>query len=436
MLTDFLNLRTSDSWEGNDEKTFIPIIYGTNTITPIPYNALGTVFVLADHACQSVTQVVNDNFIIHNWQLVNSVDNTGHAVAFLKFSKPISGTLRATVIGKTLFNTADIIRDFAGINSNKILKALQGLFFNTQRYELSGVLNENISKRSAIDLIASNIGLMWNANATFFGYLFPNTPVVSKSFIPQQLQCESSIIDLYNALTIEFNYDYSLSKFKNSMTIINRDSIEKYGRKNEKHEAKWVKNSGDAYDVASRLLKYYSQPVWSGNAIFDIDALLQTGEWVTLSHKYLAINNVFVKSVIDNGLSISIAFEGVKDFNQTIEIESQSVLFEEELKVKIVSEGIERIATSNNQNSSAGNIKHEQSASAFIEYIGNDIAELTIVDDNNSPISGATASVDGGGKKSANAAGKVQFKIGNRGSQFSILIEATGYYATEFKGTW
>lgn len=436
MLTDYLTLRTTEQWQGYDDIVIIPEVYGINEITPIPYDASGTRFVLANHACKKVLRVIVDNYLVKNWQLVNSVDNTGHPVAFLNFTKPVSGTIQATVHGKDLFNVADIITDFCTNLSQKSLKALQILFHSAQKYELAGVLDEKITERSAIDLLAQNIGFSWNATAEKFGYIFPNQPSISQELIPEQAECTADIIDLYNVLTVDYDYSYAQSKYRRSITLVNYDSIKKYGKRKASHSAQWVKNLGDAYDIGVRFLQYYSQPVWQGTLIFDINNDIKTGEWLSITHPYLPISSVFIKSVNNNGLDIRCAFEGVLKDTQLIETESTATLFEPEIKERVISEGEERVISTNTQNTSAHNIKQRVESEATFNVIGNGLGELFVVDERRQPLSGASVSVDGGAKKVTDAAGKVVIPIGTIDTPYTFIIEHPNYETMEYRGVW
>ena len=437
MLTDFLNLRTTENWIGYDSVEIIPEIYGTNDITPLQYNTDGTKFVCANHPCQKINRVIIDGYLVNNYQLLNSVDNTGHPVAFLNFTQPVSGTIVVNITGKPLFNAGEIITDFSSITDTDTLKGLQALSHATQRYELAGVLNEKITIRSAIDLIAGNIGFSWNSSAKEFGYLFPEPPPSTlQSLIAEQAQCQASIVDMYNVLTVQYNYSYAQSKYKNAITLVNQDSVKRYGRREATHQAQWVKNKGDADDIGKRLLQYYSQPVWDGTAIFDTIESITEGEWIENSHRLVPITKAFIKSVNDTGLQITCAFEGVKKDTQNIEVESVSVLFEEEIKERVISEGVERVVSVSKQSTSASSIKKTNAISGSLDSQGNGVASLTIVDESGRPLSGASVRLDGSSAKITNAAGKVDLKEGTKGTPYIITVEHPRYHTLETQGTW
>ena len=422
MLTDLLNLRTTSQWVGFSEEQIIPIIYGLVEIKPLAYDTRGMVFVIADHPCSYVKQVIVNDFLVTTWQLFNSVDNTGHPVAFLKFNKPVSGEIRVTVMGKNLFNAKDIIADF----SNENYKSLSLLGFNTRNYELAGVLRERITKRAAIDTISKSLSFCWNSTAYAFGYLFPTYPSAIKTISLYEASGQSSIIELYNKLIFRYDYNYFRNEYSRAITLINRDSVKLYGLREFTYDSQWVKKSGDAYDIGSRLLTFYSQPVWEIDTSVPIIENIKEGDWVSFNHAFIPINKAFCLSSVNDGFELKLKLQGVLFDTQNIVLLNSASLFEKDVKKIINSEGKESVIGGN----SGGN-----ALSAGLSIDGG-LAVLTVLDESGNAISGATVRIDGGSVKTTGGAGEASFPVGTTGSQYTILIESTHYYPLEIQGVW
>ena len=129
-------------------------------------------------------------------------------------------------------------------------------------------------------------------------------------------------------------------------------------------------------------------------------------------------------------------FEGVWSYTQPIDIETQAVLFENQIKTRIISEGETRVLNTPSQNTTSENVKKTNIASGTLEEIGNGLAMLTVLDERDQPLSGASVQVDGGAKKITDAKGQVTVQIGTSGSPYTLTIEAPNYHTFEYKGQW
>lgn len=177
-------LRNSTAWGRFASIQSIPRVYGRATITPVPYDDSGRLFVVADHAVQGITSVTADRVAVTVHRFFHQADTTGKMVAFAELQTAITiGTtaLAATVegirdplTGLLMTNPADIAWDLLQwATSHSVDRNRFARFRGSCQYaglEAHGALvDSSLTLRAALDSIMTSSGVAWSSAAPDFG---------------------------------------------------------------------------------------------------------------------------------------------------------------------------------------------------------------------------------------------------------------------------
>lgn len=187
-LTRKLPLRDSTAWGQFASVQTIPRIYGRATVAPVPYDATGRLFVVADHPIQGIATVTADGQAVTAYRLYHQADTTGKTIAFLELQTPITiGTtelaatvegLQHPVTGLLMVNPADVAADLLQWATGQTLDRGRFAVFGSEcqraGVEINGALSDSSQTlRSALDSIINSAGATWSSSATDFAMLWP-----------------------------------------------------------------------------------------------------------------------------------------------------------------------------------------------------------------------------------------------------------------------
>lgn len=190
-LTRMLPLRDSTAWGRFASIQAIPRVYGQATISPVPYDDSGRLFVLADHAIHAVVSVLADGSAVTAYRLYHQPDTTGKTVAFLELQTAISigqtalavtleGLLNP-VTGRLMVNPGDVVWDVlqwaTGHAIDRNIFARFSVDCAQAGLEINGALTDQSETiRSCIDRIMDSCCAVWSTSARNFGIVL--TPLV------------------------------------------------------------------------------------------------------------------------------------------------------------------------------------------------------------------------------------------------------------------
>ena len=187
-LTRRIPLRDSTAWGQFASVQTIPRIYGRATVSPVPYNDTGRLFVVADHPVQGIPAVTADGQSVTAYRLYHQPDSTGKTVAFLELQTPVTiGTtaLSATVegmmhpvTGLLMTNPADVAHDLLQWATGTALDRGRFALFATEcqraGVEVNGaVADSSQTLRAVLDSIMDSAGATWSSAAPDFAMLWP-----------------------------------------------------------------------------------------------------------------------------------------------------------------------------------------------------------------------------------------------------------------------
>ena len=274
-----LPLRTSAVWGEFGEVAVIHHRYGRTRGPAIRYDSTGRRYVWADHASELLTAVWIDGQPSSAWTWRNVSDVTGHAVTLIELSQSTTGVVTAAGYGKINANTGALIDDPAEIIAD-ILTNVVGrdapnvgwLGFEAARLGIAcaGSLDDDQqSVQSAISAIAESIGAIWSARAREFARIAPGGQYDGGSAAAESgptfhvgylRNAKTSIDSIVNVVVVEFDHDGSTARQTLEMDV--PDSVARFGRREQRIEARWIADGRVAAALATRLLTYRSEPSW------------------------------------------------------------------------------------------------------------------------------------------------------------------------------
>lgn len=397
-LADWLPLRDTSAWPGYDQITIIPRVYGRARVAPIRYNEPGTVFVVADHPIAGVDSVfLNGDPIDFRWR--NGADMTGHAVAFLEIAKaPDSSAKLVAEVRGLSGNPADILAD---LYSRSDLQDF-GVYCRNQHLLLSGVLDNKMTLRAALDFVLHQVGAVWSAGLPGFARPFPppDDGPIWASLGPLALagwSCECTLAGLISRLKVLFDWDATESKARQSLVLEAPGAIREHGEREGELALPWVRDARQALATAMAYLQWRARPLW----ILQLTTGLQyrgiePGGWISVAHPRLPLSGLYVVTDLDPGYgkgSVSITAQAPAGMPPPVVLVRQSMAF--------------------------APIRTD-----FAINVGADTVVLTITDEKGQKLPGAKVWIDGQGPQTADSEAKIRFAA--RPGRHVLRIEADG----------
>ncbi len=411
LLSDPLPLRHTTDLTSYTEDKIIPWVYGRITLTPIALDNKGTEWLLADHAIQSVTAVTVGNQKTSGYQLINSIDDTGHPISTLRLTQPPKDNAAVTVsitgkrnadTGAVIEHPRDIIRDLlteCGWSPSQ--DALDNLLDEYPELSLAGVYTTAIPLREAIDQITHSIDAIWSGSPLMVRRRDTITPPVAtlKSRDMQMPAASCNATDLATILRVSYAQNAATGQPDAALTLHAPGRIEEIGEITADLTLPWLHTAKDALAIASGVLTHKAQANWE---ITDtIDATTKPnwhcGDPIAINHPWLPAGNAQIKAL---------------DFDPD----------SARLGITLTMPAGERPAVELRSRSAA--IKPDAADPLKITY-KNGMATFTIADDTGAPIAGAAVTLDGQTTRQSDRYGAVQFKT-TRG-EHTLSVTAAGY---------
>lgn len=272
-----LPLRQSSVWGQFATVETIPVRYGQQRGRAVQYDNSRLRWVWADHASQIITGVFVDGQLSLGWAWRNQSDVTGRPVTMIEFAQPQSGEVTAVGIGKIdpesgqpMTRPGQIIADLGRIGGRTL--DLSWLDYEAVRLGIvcSGSIDaQDVTLQAAIGEICGSIGALYSPRGHVFariypGGLFDGGDAEQEGGIPvpaQDLRTADSSLDLVvNALVIAYAFrDGSAAA---AIELDCPDSIARYGRREQRIEARWLGDARVAEAYARRILTAYAEPRW------------------------------------------------------------------------------------------------------------------------------------------------------------------------------
>jgi len=303
-LSEALPLRTTAVWGEYREAKAIPHRYGECGGAMLQYDRQRTQFVWADHAVQSVDEVLVGGQPAGNWVWRNTTDSTGQPIALVEFDQPVDegvdllargrGKLHPTR-GTLIESPADVLWDMLTNIAGRGLAESQFAEFRAE-CEQAGIIvggslqdSAQAARGAAVDLCRS-IGARFAPDARRIAFLWPGGAAATASLAtiepPHVLEARQQHADIVTELTVRYRFEEG--EPREALAVEAPGVVARYGRRPAEHVAPWISSARVALSVATRLLQHQARPVWSV-AINGIERELRIGDKVTLDHPVLPL---------------------------------------------------------------------------------------------------------------------------------------------------
>jgi hypothetical protein len=262
--------------------------------------------------------------------------------------------------------------------------------------------------RTAIDSIATSIGGIWSLAMPGIVKLYPTAIVSSAAWQPPangllNLECANS--DLRTSIRINYDYDFSKTEYRGSVTLLATDAVKRWGRVETTIDAPWLNTAPAAALVGRRALERLARPLWRLTWLAAGQVLL--GSHYTVSH---------VSAPVALAATVVRADYDPHRHETTVTAEAPAGA--------VPRITVERISS-----------RFPVFVPERITYVlQGAVLTLTIPDAAGAPLAGALVTLDSTATQKTDAAGRVQFQDVRVGTH-TIHVEADGYEPSDYEIT-
>lgn len=406
LLRDNLPLRRSLVMPDYRVDAVLPWVYGRVTLSPIPLDADGLEYLVADHPIVGVTAVRVAAVETSGWALSQRLDGTGHEVSVLRLAQaPADGaTVAADVIGRRHPVTGAALEHPADIAAD-LLRAcgwtVDDAAFDAMRdahpaMMLGGLLTESQPLRTAVSAVIACAGAGWAADPLCCWIPGEGDPVATLTpALLDSASAEASSEDLVTRLVVTFDYDWSAGTAAQSLTLEAPDAIERHGELESSLDLPWIRTARDALAVATAWLEARARPTWTITLTARPGTDLAPRDVLTLAHPWIPAGPAQITRITAGEASRAITLTRPAGDVPRVALVGRGA--------RIGDSGVEPLK---------------------VEY-KDGVATFTILTELGEPLAGATVTLDEMETRISDRFGRVQFRT-TRGAH-SLLIVASGY---------
>jgi hypothetical protein len=411
-LADALPLRPAEAlptYHSAAAGRWLPWVYGRVTLAPVPLDAAGLEWLVADHPIVAVERVSIGGSPTTGWKLVQRLDATATAVAVLRLTQaPQAGqAIAVTVLGRrhpgtgaALEHPADIAADLLRHSGWPVTPdAFQGLRDAYPGLTLGLVLDTAQRLREALAAVIEPMGAVWRADPPAGTRRAPGQPVaVLDVATVDDIQASTDASQLAAIAHVRYGHDWAAGAARGALTLTAPDAVALYGPVSITLDLPAVRTARDALAIGSALLARRAQPMWSIELTVPDRLALAPGDTVTLAHPRVPQGAALV---------LSTAHDRARG-TRTLSVELPA--------------------------GTAPRIELTRRASAIDAAVNRDtvtyrdgVASFTVTDDNGAPLAGASVTLDGIETRETDRFGQVQFRT-PRGAH-TLTVVARGFAA-------
>lgn len=403
LLADPLPLRRGTDLPEYRTDAYLPWVYGRVTLAPLPLDAAGLEWLLADHPILAVTSVRDGEAPVSGWALEQRLDATGHPIAVLRLARKPEGALAATVsarrhakTGALLEHPADIVEDLCsrcGIARGNVFPLRAGW----PGVALGGVLADAMPLREAIAAVIGAVGARWSGSP--LRAWAPDTGAVVATIDARAADDASADADtqgLATRLTVSWGWDWAANAPRGAVVVEAPDAIARYGEIAAELSAPWLRTARDALALAHAELARRARPTWR----IDVQTgprtdRLRPGDRVEIDHPWLPAGPAEITHIAASSISQRITCE-----RQAGPVPRTQTVRRGEL------------------------LDADADEPVGVSY-RDGVATFTILDELGAPLPGATVRLDDAQTGYTDRQGRVQFRTA-RGAH-TLEVTSTGY---------
>lgn len=411
LLSDQFPLRRSIVLPDYREDTWLPWVYGYATVNPIPLDAEGLEYLLADHAIVRIVSVRSGGSELDGWQLVQRADETGHPVATITFAQP-PDSFAATIAGKRhpqsgalLEHPADIAEDMLAEAGWSVPSgAFDALRAAWPTLTLGGILDSPLTLRDAISCVMSTVDADWSASP-LSAWAWDDASQPSKATLTAA-NCPDGTAtarhdSVINTLRISYGYDWAEGAPGGSLVLVAPDVLNDQGELTADLDLPWVRRARDALALGEAALQRRARAEWTYSLPIAPEPELRPGDRITIDQPWLPSGQAIITAadIRETGQTLTaVRWAGVVP---RVELSAQGAYLPE-ASVQPVS----------------------------VSYVDG-IATITILTDLGEPLAGASVTLDETQTRTTDRNGQVQFAT-ERGWH-DLLVVAEGYATLEME---
>ena len=412
-LTAPLSVRSTaelGGWRSDSTARHLPWVFGRVSLAPIPLDAEGREWLVADHAIPSIDAVSADGETIEGWALAHRSDATGHVQAILRLSRPSLATLavRATGLrdsasGALIEHPAAILRYLASRAGLPTLGTdYAGLERDYPALALGWVLDSPLTLAEAARQLLTPLGAMWHGRAAARATpaALPRAILQRRHLDPNGLAAEASADGLAQRLDVRWGRDYASGQDRGVVRLATT-GVDVDASAMEWH-APMLRTARAALDVGRAILADTARPAWRLTLpLTEYAPAINIGDTIELDHPWLPRGFALVDALerdlatgartltatLRSGTAPAVEMLGMAQAIDPAQPEAQSVLYKD------------------------------------------GVATIPVTDENGNPLVGATVTLDGLYSANTNARGEVSFTT-SRGPH-TLTVYAAGYQPFE-----
>lgn len=333
-LTDAIPLRTTAALGDYDRIQTLPRVMGKVTIQPIDIDG-GRAWFLSDAPIAGVDAVTVDGKPYASWQLIQTTDRTGRAIAYIETLASISQeSITVTLRGERHPTTGEDL-DRPDLQLWYLLSHISG--YPIEQAELDdlratlqtagiitgGVIDDHTtSLQTWVDRITQGSGLAWSRDTQGWALAWPPTPgdptAELKPTNTRRLVAACEASSLATKAEVEFDYNWAEQGSRKTLTLNAPDQAERYGEIIKHIELPWIHDARAAEAAATRWLQYYSRPVWT-IAAATTDKTIGVGDTVSIDHPHSPISLAVVTRKTWTPQATTLSLQGAHGDTPTIE---------------------------------------------------------------------------------------------------------------------
>lgn len=394
LLSDPLPLRpvaSLASWRSEAGERWLPWVYGRATLRPVPLDASGREWLVADHPIVSVDRVTIDGRVIDGWQLVQRLDDAARPIAVLRLTQsPQSGQFPAvTVIGRRHADTGAALEHPADIAADLLRQcgwalapdAFQGLRDVWPGIALGLVIDNPQRVREALSAVIEPLGAWWRTDPPRAGQRTAGTPSAQiDAMLAEQIRARAESAALATVATVRYGYDWAEGAPRSALSLTAPEAVQAWGEIETTIDLPAVRTARDALAIGAAELARLARPMWRIDATVPARMQIQAGDTVSIAHPRMPTGDALVLSTaLDRSAG-------------TLQISAELPAGE-----------APRVELALRATATDPAVRDER-----IVY-RDGTATFTIADDTGAPLAGATVRMDGQQVRETDRLGRVQF---------------------------
>lgn len=298
----------------------LPWAYGRVTLAPVPLDAAGSEWLVADHPIVAVERVAVAGQLTAGWQLVQRLDATGAAVSVLRLTQPakpgddVAVQLvgrRNPVSGAALEHPADIAADLLRQCGWAVpADAFQGLRDDYPGLALGLVLDATQTLGSAIAAVIVPLGALWSASPALL-FARRDGPGAASATLDartiDEISAGATADTLATVARITYAHDWAAGRARAAMVLAAPDALEVYGRIEVDLAMPAVRTARDALTIGAARLADLARPCWEITARSSAGGHITVGDTVTFNHPRIPAGGAVVRTTARDYAASSIA---------------------------------------------------------------------------------------------------------------------------------